>query len=129
MATIDIDFEVFKLLTSLRNSETDSYNDVLRRMLDLPMAETKSSLDTKAWASRGYRFPEGTEFLATFGGRQYLAEIKNGLFTYNGKPQNSFSAAAKEITKGQRNGWDFWTGRAPGTRDFVKLYGPGSPFK
>ncbi|MFU7529421.1 hypothetical protein [Qipengyuania sp. ASV99] len=34
---IDIDFEVFKALTALRTSEADSYNDVLRSILRLPM--------------------------------------------------------------------------------------------
>ncbi|MGH6695217.1 hypothetical protein [Sphingopyxis sp.] len=39
---IDIDFDVFKALTALRQSETDSYNAVLRRLLNLssPNAET-----------------------------------------------------------------------------------------
>lgn len=33
---IDIDFEVFKALTALRQSESDSYNGVIRRLLGLP---------------------------------------------------------------------------------------------
>ena len=33
---IEIDFEVFKALTALRFSETDSYNAVIRRLLKLP---------------------------------------------------------------------------------------------
>ena len=33
---INIDFEVFKALTALRESESDSYNAVLRRLLELP---------------------------------------------------------------------------------------------
>jgi len=32
---VDIDFEVYKALTALRQNETDSYNAVLRRMLKL----------------------------------------------------------------------------------------------
>lgn len=35
---IDIDFEVFKALTALRQSEADSYNAVVRRLLRLPSA-------------------------------------------------------------------------------------------
>ena len=35
---IDIDFEVFKALTALRQSESDSYNAVVRRLLELPSA-------------------------------------------------------------------------------------------
>ena len=33
---IDIDFDVFKALTALRHSESDSYNAVIRRLLSLP---------------------------------------------------------------------------------------------
>lgn len=33
---IDVDFEVFKALTMLRESEADSYNAVIRRLLKLP---------------------------------------------------------------------------------------------
>jgi hypothetical protein len=33
---IEIDFEVFKTLTALRESEADSYNSVVRRLLKLP---------------------------------------------------------------------------------------------
>jgi hypothetical protein len=33
---IEIDFEVFKALTALRESEVDSYNAVIRRLLNLP---------------------------------------------------------------------------------------------
>lgn len=33
---IDIDFQVFKALTTLRESESDSYNAVIRRILNLP---------------------------------------------------------------------------------------------
>lgn len=130
MATIDTDFDVYKSLTNLRETEDVTYNDVLRRLLKLPpLSVDKVSSKELAWASKGYRFSEGTEFLATYGGRQYLAEIKKGKLMYDGKPYNSLSGAAKEITGGHRNGWDFWMGRAPGSRDFVKLHGPGSPFK
>lgn len=34
---IDVDFEVFKALTVLRESEADSYNAVIRRLLNLPV--------------------------------------------------------------------------------------------
>ena len=33
---IEIDFEVFKTLTALRESEADSYNAVIRKLLNLP---------------------------------------------------------------------------------------------
>lgn len=44
---IDIDFQVFKALTALRESESDSYNAVIRRLLSLPVAD--NSLTTAAF--------------------------------------------------------------------------------
>jgi len=41
---VEIDFDVFKALTALRQREADSYNDVLRRLLDLPVADPQESL-------------------------------------------------------------------------------------
>jgi hypothetical protein len=41
---IEIDFEVFKTLTALRESETDSYNAVIRRLLDLPNQNALNAL-------------------------------------------------------------------------------------
>ena len=35
MHTIEIDFDVFKKLTAMRETETMAYNDVLRKMLGL----------------------------------------------------------------------------------------------
>jgi len=41
---IDIDFEVFKALTSLRGSESDSYNAVIRRLLGLDSASALTAI-------------------------------------------------------------------------------------
>lgn len=121
MTPIDIDFDVYKQLTLLRNSETDTYNDVVRRLLKLPSKSPESSESSQDWVSKGYRFPEGTEFRAEFNGSEYFASIKDGKLTFNGKIFGSFSGAAKEVTGGQRNGWDFWEQRQPGGR-WRKLY-------
>lgn len=39
---IDIDFHVFKALTALRRSESDSYNAVVRRLLSRPMSKDEA---------------------------------------------------------------------------------------
>lgn len=39
---IDIDFDVFKALTIRRESEADTYNDVIRRLLSLPENKVQS---------------------------------------------------------------------------------------
>lgn len=42
---IDIDFDVYKALTILRQSETDTYNHVLRRLLGLPTSLDRESMN------------------------------------------------------------------------------------
>ena len=76
MPTITVDFDVFKALTLRRPSEDISENDVLRELLGLPR---KAPRDMKIWPvagdwlSKGVRFPAGTEFRATYKGKNYLA--------------------------------------------------------
>jgi hypothetical protein len=58
--------------------------------------------------------PAGTEFLATYKGKTYLARAENGALVLNGRRLDSPSAAAMSITGKPVNGWTFWEGRLPG---------------
>jgi Protein of unknown function (DUF2924) len=119
---VEIDFEVFQTLTGRRKSEEDDYNDVIRRLLKLPpKLNSEGKSGDSEWVSKGFRFPEGTEFKAEFRGIEYFAAIRGGKFVYDGIAYNSFSGAAKVITGGQRNGWDFWLQKQPGGR-WRKVY-------
>jgi predicted CopG family antitoxin len=41
---IEISFDVFQVLTALRTSEADSYNDVIRRLLELPSGNSENAI-------------------------------------------------------------------------------------
>ena len=120
MTTIEIDFDVFKALTGRRESEKDSYNDVLRRMLGLkqpiegrpPIIRPPSNGD---WVTKGFNFPAGTEFRATHKGRTYTARVTAGALELNGQRFDSPSSAAGSITNNSVNGWIFWECRLPAT--------------
>jgi hypothetical protein len=107
---IEIDFEVFKSLTNLRLTEADSYNAVIRRLLNLPNSTPRNALSglegpqanaLAPFASTqrvqdsvpnalltaiggawfgNTHFPEGTLFRATYKGQTFSAEVKNGLW-------------------------------------------------
>ena len=89
---IEIDFDVFKALTSLRNGEADSYNHVLRRLLKLPPplaygdlanALAKAALGkTPPTKPRGL-FGAGTNALAGLPTNSLLAAALGGVW-YNG---------------------------------------------
>ena len=122
MATIDVDFEVFKELTARRRSEEMTENEVLREILGLTKptrgsnANAMTAADTGgvAWVSKGVSFPHGTEFRATYKGQQFSAIVKNGALVMNGKRFTSPSAAAVAITGNPVNGWRFWECLLPG---------------
>jgi len=122
MATLDVDFDVFKALTMRRSSEDVTENDVLRELLGLPArhapraaahapAHAESQED---WIVKGIRLPAGTELRATYKGKTYLARVENGALVLNGKRCDTPSSAAMAITNNRVNGWTFWEARVPG---------------
>ena len=59
-------------------------------------------------------FPEGTQFRATYKGKNYTAEIKNGEWVNSdGRKSTSPSDAAVHITQTPWNGWHFWHCKRP----------------
>ena len=134
---IEIDFDVFKELTARRHSETDSYNEVIRRLLNLPsinltpglrdLAEVGHSGMSRGLGGKGIWFSnvffgDGTKFRATYKGRTYLAEIKDGRWVgQDGIERTSPSDAASSISGTNVNGWRFWFAKRPQDLDWVRM--------
>jgi hypothetical protein len=143
---IDIDFDVFKALTALRQSEADSYNEVLRRVLliastDLDTAGLENP-DSPNWrGAKPHRvlleeigraggsayygnicFPKGTRFRAIYKGQSYSAEVRDGKWVgEDGIVRRSPSDAACAISNTNVNGWRFWHALRPGESEWVRL--------
>ena len=71
MKTIEIDFDVYKALIIRRETEEETFNDVLRELLGLAPARTPKQASTAVtvshpWVSKGVSFTHGTEFRATY---------------------------------------------------------------
>ncbi len=119
MMSIEIDFDVYKALTTRRSSEEVSYNDVLRNLLGLgPKKSSITSTDTTSgqgdWITKGVRFPSGTEFRATYKGQTYYGKVEAGALVVENRRYDSPSSAAVAITGNMVNGWIFWECRIPG---------------
>lgn len=116
MVGIDVDFEIFKALTSRRQSEADTYSDVIRRLLpDSTPVPAARVANKKAATFKGVSFEDGTQFRANYKGRTFTAEIKDGVWVdADGTTRNSPSEAAVKITKKNWNGWRFWHCKRPG---------------
>ena len=78
MRTIEVDFDVYKALTSRRPTEDVSENEVLRDILGLSPKRQRAastvatSSDANDWIVKGVRFPVGTEFRASYKGQTWL---------------------------------------------------------
>ena len=130
MHTIEIDFDVFKKLTVMRETETVTYNDVLRRVLDIgsvspnpPSAKAASPaadspISSASWTTKGITFPAGTEFRATYKGETIHGRVEAGRLAVDGKGYESPSAAAIAVTGNSVNGWVFWECKKPGSNSW-----------
>lgn len=132
---IEIDFEVFKALTILRQSERHTYNEVLRDLLGLEktlgreLGERFSGLTTAfgpkpntGFVSRGLYLPDGTLLRAKYKGLTYEARIEDGKWlSSEDREFASPSGAAHAITGTQVNGLRFWDARRPSDTEWRKL--------
>jgi len=117
--SIEIDFEVFKEITNRRLTEQVTPNDVLRGLLNLPPRMERDNDESKKmggapWITKNITFPHGTEFKATYKGKEYSAVVDNGALEVDGNRFSSPSAAAMSITNSPVNGWAFWECKMPG---------------
>ncbi len=136
---IDIDFEVYKQLTNLRETEDDTYNEVIRRLLKLPASEIAPRIGevdipglpavgnalkgeaSGVWFSNIF-FPNGTVFRATYKGKAYSAHIRNSEWIDQlGQVKTSPSDAAGAISGTNVNGWRFWFFKRPHDEDWARM--------
>ena len=118
MVAVDVDFDVFKELTNRRATESVSYSDVIRDLLGpkfrKPATPPSISPQDGGAIFKGVYFPNGTQFRATYKGRTYTAEIRNGVWIdSDGTMRTSPSEAAVKITGKNWNGWRFWHCKRP----------------
>jgi hypothetical protein len=123
MPQIDIDFQVYKELTSRRSTEDVTYNDVIRDLLKLQPAKQygkPTANGSKPWIMSDTTFPAGSEFMADYKGKTYSGVVKDGkLELVDGHKFSTPSAAAVHITKTSVNGWRFWRCKLPGQSQYL----------
>src|SRR5260370_41587744 len=105
--TIEIDFDIHKLIEGERKSFAEAPNDALRRLLPLPArlpakSPKKTDNQWRSWSGEGVTLPHGTMLKMRYSGRQHEGEIVDGKWIIDGKTFDSPSGAASgaAITKG-----------------------------
>ena len=119
MYSIEIDFDVYKDLTNLRDSEDVTYNDVIRELLGLNKSNIKQDSESSVthqqyWVTKGVSFPVGTEFRAKYKGQTFSARVEAEGLLFDGRNFDTPSSAAIAITNNSVNGWKFWECKFPG---------------
>lgn len=133
---IEIDFDVFKALTARRESESHTYNDVLRDLLELdsvqevgiesPLQEVGDALSrplgVAGFYSRGVHLPDATLLRARYKQREFKARIHGDRWVdEHGREHASASAAASAITGTNVNGLRFWEAKRPSDTGWRRL--------
>ncbi len=124
---IDINFQNWQRLTGLLESERDTVDNVIARLIADHMAQSREISIVRRGATelavKGVTLPNGTMLRATFKGKTYFAEIIEGRWfdRETGERRNSPSQAAIAITGGVTNGWRFWQVRRPQDADWMAL--------
>jgi hypothetical protein len=132
--TIEIDFEVNKLIEVERKSFDDSPNAALRRLLKLKgnessASEKKTSSQGRAWSEDGVNLPHGTSVRMLYGRSNQLfeGEIVDGRWVVNGRNFDSPSGAASELAVTKRgkktklNGWNYWEAKLPDGTNWISI--------
>jgi hypothetical protein len=133
MRTIEIDFDIHKLIEGERRSFAEAPNTVLRRLLKLePSKDSQATApiangERGAWTGKGVRLPSGTELRMEYRGKEHRGVIRNSAWLVEGKSFKSPSAAAggvaetKDGTNPSLDGWKYWQVKRPGDPVWIAL--------
>jgi hypothetical protein len=130
LRTIEIDFDIHKMIEAERRSFDDPPNAALRRLLKLPEKtdeQSSTKLAGRSWSSEGAVLPAGTKVKMHYGDQLIEGEIIEGKWVCNGQTFDTPSAAASAmaLTKdGQTtslNGWNYWEAKLPGSAEWVPI--------
>jgi hypothetical protein len=122
--TIEIDFDVYKLIENERRGFDDTPLSALRRLLKLPeLSPTKRiELGTgRAWMQKGVTLDHGTLLRMEYNRRVHEGQIVDGRWLVEGKLYDSPSGAAVGVARTKSgkqtalDGWEYWNFKRPGS--------------
>ncbi|MBY0511410.1 MAG: hypothetical protein K2P94_14815 [Rhodospirillaceae bacterium] len=133
LKSIDIDWDIYKLVEAERSSFDEPHYVALRRLLKLPVPKASPATEVvggRPWIEDGVEVPHGSlarmEYLR---GRQvYEGRFLDGKLVVNGKSYEALSAAASALAKTRKgesqpslNGWLYWKAMFPGETEWRSL--------
>jgi hypothetical protein len=127
--TLEIDFDIHKMIEAERRSFDDPPIAALRRLLGLPEAAKPAAARPagRAWSADGAVLPHGTQVRMTYGQQLIEAEIIDGRWVcgpYSFETPSSAASALARTKEGQAtslNGWNYWEAKLPGTPEWIPI--------
>ena len=139
---IEIDFDVFQLITLEKRNFDESYNDALRRLLDiddsssppappLPITMNPPQPPTDngdSWQKDGVVLPENTQLRMRYNGKEFLGVVTAGRWKVGCKFFDSPSSAASSLARTKKgsatmlNGWKHWDVKRPNDAAWTLIY-------
>jgi hypothetical protein len=133
MKTIEIDFDVHRLVELERRDFDEPENAALRRLLKLPEQSAPASADSRdrrvtsstqkengrPWSGKGVVLPHGTELRMEYRGQIVRGTIDDATWLVEGIRTTSPSDAAgsavltKDGARPSLNGWVYWEVKRP----------------
>jgi len=121
--TIEIDFDVYKLIENERRGFDDPPLAALRRLLKLPDAPSLRPDEPPAgrpWIYKGKALPHGTQLQMRYNYRRHEGRVVDGRWLVEGEFYDTPSGAAVGVARTKDgkptnlNGWDYWEVKEPG---------------
>jgi hypothetical protein len=125
LQSIEVDWDIFKMIETERRSFDEPHYAALRRLLKLPALKASPEPEAETglpWVEDDVEVPHGSlarmEYLR--GSQVYEGRFLNGKLVVNGKSYGTLSAAAialartRDGSKTSLNGWLYWKAKFPG---------------
>jgi hypothetical protein len=130
MRTIEIDYDIHRLIQLERRDFDEPEYVALRRLLKLapPTDEARAASDRnrlRGWSKGGLTLPHGTELRMEYNGVLHLGRIADGAWEVEGHRTSSPSGAASAVARTRDgdpvniNGKAYWQVRRPGDTDWI----------
>lgn len=110
---LNVELDVYKEIISHQIDVDETPNDILKRILVRYSEQLRS--ENRDYNQRLFKthterrtLHDGLHLSKKYKGKTYTAVVRGGKVVMNGKEYSSPSAAAKEITNNNVNGWMWW---------------------
>ena len=128
--TIEIDFDVHKLIENERHGFDDPPLAALRRLLKLPNAPAvppSGAPGGRPWVYKGKSLEHGTQLRMRYNHRQHEGRIVDGRWLVEGEFYDTPSGTAVGVARTRDgkptnlNGWDYWEVKQPGKDQWLPI--------